>query len=300
MPLLDFDQLHQLANERSQATPVAVAGGADGTVLTALRTALDRGWALPLVVGDRVLIQEKAEEAAIDLHGFELIDASSPAEAAVEQVRSGRAQMLMKGQVATPALMSAILDEHHGLRTDRTIAQVVLMQILAPHRRFLLADTGICVQPTLAQRLDICRSVVEIAHALQEPNPHIAWLAASEAINDKMPETGDAQQLVTLIREDLNFPHCIVDGPLSFDLAYAAEAASRKNFDSPVYGNADAMLFPNLLAANLTVKAIMYTSDCHFGGVLTGTRCPVVFMSRADSVQTRLDSLAFALNLLPT
>jgi phosphotransacetylase len=142
--------------------------------------------------------------------------------------------------------------------------------------------------------------VVEIAHALQEPNPHVAWLAASETVNDRMPETGEAQHLVTHIRDDLEFPRCIVDGPLSFDLAYAPEAANRKNFTSPVYGNADAMLFPNLLAANLTVKAIMYTSDCHFGGVLTGTQCPVVFMSRADSVQTRLDSLVFALNLLPT
>jgi phosphotransacetylase len=190
-----------------------------------------------------------------------------------------------------------VLDRSDGLRDGRVVCQVVLMEVPRDDRRFLLADTGICVRPDLAERLDILGSAVEVARGLGVETPRVALLAASETVSPAMPETGEAAE-VQRRNEAGEVAGCVVQGPLSFDLAYAADAADRKRVAGPVVGAADAMVFPGLLAANLTVKAIMYTADCRFGGVLRGTSAPVVFMSRADAPGTRLNSLALALALL--
>src|SRR5262249_49856398 len=176
------------------------------------------------------------------------------------------------------------------------ICQVVLMSILPARRQFLLADTGVCVQPTLEQKSDILRNAVGVAHALGVEEPRVAVMAASESPSPALPDTLEAAELQRLC-EAGELPGCVVQGPLSFDLAYAADAADKKRVGGPVPGAADVMLFPNLAAANLTVKAIVYTADCCFGGVLCGAACPVVFMSRADTTATRLNSLALALRL---
>jgi phosphotransacetylase len=275
---------------------VAAAGAADRTVLEALRTATDRGWVRPILAGRDADIHRIAGDLAIRLDGFKIIDTDNPAPAAVTEVRAGRAALLMKGQVATPALMREILHPELGLRTGRVICQVVLME-LAGGRRFLLADTGVCIQPTLDQKIDILKSSIEVAQALGCVRPRAALLAASESVSESMPETLDAAEIVRRAAAG-DLGNCDVQGPLSFDLAFAADAADRKRIGGPVVGAADVLLFPNLLSANLTVKAIMYTADCRFGGVLCGAAQPVVFMSRADTTQTRLHSLALALTAL--
>lgn len=203
----------------------------------------------------------------------------------------------MKGQIATPVLMKAVRDPGDGLRTGRTICQVVLIEVRPTGRRFLLADTGICVQPTLAQKRDILASAASVAQHIGASPVRVAVMAATEAVTEAMPETLDAAELQRLGAEGV-FPGCVVQGPLSFDLAYAADAADKKRIGGEVVGAADVMLFPNIAAANLTVKAIMYTADCRFGGVLCGAACPGLFVSRADATATRLNSLALALNLL--
>jgi phosphate butyryltransferase len=296
MPLIGFDQLFQEADAVARAVPVAVAGGADATVLTALRTAFDRGWVEPLVAGRTSEIRRTAEEHGLSLNGFTIIDAEEPATSAVTAVRDGRARMLMKGQVATPVLMRAVLDPTHGLRAGHLICQAPLMEIIPSGRRFLLADTGICVQPTLEQKRDMLDSCVELARLLGADEPRVALLSATETPTAAMPDTLEAAELARRGAAG-EFGRCRVAGPLSFDLAYATDAADKKRVAGPVVGAADVMLFPNLLAANLTIKAMMYTADCRFGGVLLGATCPIVFMSRADSVPTRLRSLALALKI---
>ncbi|HEY7156468.1 MAG TPA: phosphate acyltransferase [Gemmataceae bacterium] len=296
MPLFSFDNLFRFADELSKPLPVAAAGGADRTVLEALRAARDRGWVVPFLVGVESEMRTLAADCGIDLDGFTLVDAAEPASAAVALVRAGRVRLLMKGQIATPSLMTAVLDADAGLRTGRVICQVVLMEIRPAERRFLLADTGICIQPTLAQKADILGSAVAVAHALGVPRPCVAVLAATETVTESMPETLDASALQRRNQAG-EFPGCVVRGPLSFDLAYDREAALKKNIHDADCGVADVLLFPNLVSANLTVKAMMYTADCRFGGVLCGAGCPVVFMSRADTTATRLNSLALALKL---
>lgn len=310
MSLLSFDALFAAADRRKPAVPVIAAGGADPTVLEALSQAQQRGWVQPLVTGSEREIRQLAEARQIDLSSFEIIPAEEdPAAAAVAAVRSGQARLLMKGQIPTPALMKAVLARDSGLRTQRVIGQIVLMEIPRDQRRFLLADTGITIQPTLDQKQDLLRSLAEVATALQQPDPNsassghttglprIAIVSATEKPTEAMPDTLEAAELQRRV-ESGEISGCQAQGPLSFDLAYARDAGDKKHLAGPVVGAADAMLFPNLLAANLTVKAIMYTAECRFGGLLVGTSAPVVFMSRADTTATRLHSLAFTLHWL--
>lgn len=297
MPLASFEELYRNADRRAALAPIAVAGAADGTVLQALRLAQDRGWVAPWLVGSEAEIRNAADVAGISLTGFAIIDAADAAGAAVALVRERRASLLMKGQIATPSLMKAVLDPVLGLRTEHVIGQVVLMELERSDRRFLMLDTGISIQPALTQKQDLLGSVVRLAHALGAACPRVACLAATESTNPAMPETLDAAELQRL-NETGEIPGCVVRGPLSFDLAFDAGAAATKKLREAAFGVADIMLFPNLLSANLTVKAVMYTADCRFGGLLCGVACPVVFMSRADTTATRLNSLALALNSL--
>jgi len=294
MSLPSFNELRIAADQARSPVAVVAAGGADATVLQALARATESGWVRPLVAGDPVQIREVAESHRVDLSRFTLLPGDSPADVALQAIAEGQAEILMKGQIDTPALVRALLDPRYGQRIGRTIFQVVLMEIPAHGRRFLLSDTGVTIQPTPRQKQQILQGTVHLARLLGTPIPRVALVAATEKLNPAMPETVEIVDLRRLA-EAGEFGPALVEGPLSFDLAYAPEAGTRKSIRGGVVGAADALVFPNLLSANLTVKAIMYTADCQFGGVLCGARCPVVFMSRADDVETRLNSLALAL-----
>jgi phosphotransacetylase len=299
MSLPGFDLLYAEADALGSPVPIAAAGGDDATVLEALRAAADRGWVIPVVVGPAEAVRVVAGERAINLEGFTIVDVKRDhvAKRAVAEVRRGRAVALMKGRIDTPALLRVVLDRETGLRTEQVVCQVVLMEILRDARRFLLADTGITVRPTPEQKADILRSASALARALGVERPRVAMMAASESVNPMMHETLDAAYMQTR-NEAGEIDGCVVQGPLSFDLAYAADAVDKKQVGGPVIGAADVMIFPDLLSANLTVKAIMYTADCRFGGVLRGTSAPVAFMSRADTTTTRLNSLALTLKVI--
>ena len=301
MSLIGFSTLYQMADHLSSPIPIVAAGGADRTVIEAMSIAQRRGWISPILVGRVAEICSLAADLDIDLADFGLIDSIDPAMDAVAEVRAGRALALMKGQIATPDLMRAVLQRDLGLRTGRSICQVVLMEIPRDKRRFLLSDTGITIQPTLEQKQDILRSLVDVALVLRSESftdlPRIAVMSATEKSTESMPDTLDAAELARRNRQG-EISGCVVQGPLSFDLAYAEDAGEKKRIEGEVVGAAEGMLFPNLLSANLTVKAIMYTADCRFGGVLCGTSCPVVFMSRADSTETRLNSLALTVRMV--
>lgn len=296
MALSGFDDLYRAADAAAPRVPVVAAGAADHTVLEALRIASDRGWVHALLSEQELQIRAVADACRVSLEGFTILDSDQPAQAAVAAVRSGQARILMKGQLGTPDLMRAVLDPGAGLRTERVICQTPLVELRSSKRRLLLADTGVCIAPTLEQKIDILRSAVQLAQTLGTDQPRVALLSATEKVTESMPDTLDAAEIA---RRNLSgeIAGCHVQGPLSFDLAFAAEAGDAKHVAGPVVGQADVLIYPNLLAANLTVKAMMYTSDCRFGGVLCGAACPIAFMSRADDTVTRLNSLALALRL---
>lgn len=297
--MLNFDELFAAADALSAPVPVVAAGGADSTVIQALELARRRGWVDPILTGDEQQIRELAAGLDIDLSPFTLVpDTADSAIEAVRCVTTGRAKLLLKGQLPTPNLMKAILQRDGGLRTGKTICQVVLMEITRDRRTFLLADTGITIDPNPQQQAETLTATLEVARSLGCDSPRVALMAATEKANEAMPETL-AQTALVERAQAREFGPCVVAGPLSFDLAYASVAGARKGIGGDVTGQADAMVFPNLLSANLTVKSMMYTADCRFGGILKGTSSPVVFMSRADNVETRLHSIAFALHTLP-
>ena len=159
-----------------------------------------------------------------------------------------------------------------------------------------MADTGITIQPNLEQKAEMIESLIAAARALGADAPRVALVAATEKATPSMPDTEESAELARRNAAG-EFAGAVVQGPLSFDLAYSTDAGEKKHIGGSVVGSADALLFPNLVAANLTVKAIMYTARCRFGGVLMGVSPPVVFMSRADTVETRLNSLALAIRM---
>ena len=301
MPLPDFQTLMSQADAERAGVKVIAAGGADATVLEAMSSAAQRGWIQPVLTGQLNEIESVAHSVGVDLAPFEVVHcaADQMAQQAVREIQAGRAAMLMKGQIATPDLMRAVLSSEHGLRTGRTICQVVLMEIQRDRRTFLMSDTGICIDPTVGNKREILEHCIGMAHALGLHRPAAALMAATEKVTESMPDTVQAQELVELAcsgEPDAGvLSGCDLQGPLSFDLAYASDAGSKKKISGNVVGAADIMVFPDLKSANLTVKGIMYTADCQFGGVLCGATVPVVFMSRADSTHTRLNSLALAL-----
>ena len=297
MSLPGFDALYAHADGRETPIPVAAAGGADATVIQALELARRRGWVAPILTGETKKIRDIADSLDIDLTPFQIVeDEADSAVAAVKEVRAGRAACLMKGQISTPRLMKAVLDREVGLRTGKTICQVVLMEIRRDQRSFLMTDTGVTVAPTPQQKEELVEHVISVANSLDVASPRVAMMAASEKAMEAIPNTLEAQDIAEKAATGA-FGNCLVQGPLSFDLAYARDAGEKKKIDGEVTGQADAMVFPDLTSANLTVKGIMYTADCRFGGILCGTMCPVIFMSRADTVETRLNSLAYALRV---
>ncbi len=197
MPLAGFEELYREADGRGGPVAVAAAGGDDPTVLAALAEARDRGWVEPTVVGPEAAIRAAAEQGGVALDGFTVrhAEAGAVAPMAVAEVREGRARMLMKGRIGTPDLLRAVLDPADGLRTGRVVCQVVLMEVARDGRRFLMADTGICVRPKLKTKLDILAAAVEVAHALGSDRPRVALMAASETVNPAMPETVEADEL---------------------------------------------------------------------------------------------------------
>ena len=298
MPLNGFDELHAAADSAKPRVSVAVAGAADPTVLMALSEAHARGWVEPILVGAADEIRATAAAVGVDIASFEIVDTVAPAVAAVDEIRAGRARLLMKGNIATPDLMHALLANNSGLRVGRTVCQIVLMEIVDQNRRFLLADTGITIQPTLAQKSEILESLIAVARALGANHPQRGRF--SGRAKKTTPAMSDTLESAELARRNAagQFAGAVVEGPLSFDLAYSGRRQSeKKRIAGEVVGAADALLFPNLVAANLTVKAMMYTSRSRFGGVLCGLTAPVAFMSRGDRVETRLNSLALALKL---
>ena len=295
---------HHFDDSAHEPVSVVAAGGDDPTVLQALAHAVQRGWISAIVTGEEQPIRNAAEQANLDSQSFTIVDSHSAATVAVETIRSGRAKILMKGQVSTPDLMRAVLDRNNGLRTEQTICQVVLIELTSRNRRFLLADTGVCIAPDVEQKVEIMTSAVQVARKLGIEKPRVALMAATEKPSSAMPETVEAEEITKRFQSasdsvsSVELGDCLVQGPLSFDLAFADTAGDSKKVAGPVIGHADVLIFPNLVSANLTVKAIMYTADCEFGGILCGVRCPVVFMSRSDSTETRIRSLALALKTL--
>ena len=274
---------------------VSVAVAQDAHVLEAVKVAKERNIADAILVGDKEQIEEIAKSIDMDLSTYEIIDVKDMTEAAkkaVSLVSEGVADMYMKGAIDTKGFLKSVLDKEVGLRTGKPLSHVCVFDVEGVDQLLFLSDVAFIPYPTLEDKVSIINNTVEICHAVGIPNPKVAPLAAVEVVNPKMPVTVEAAEL-TKMNEEGKITGCIVDGPLSMDLAICPEAAEHKGCtDRKIVGDADILLFPDIHAGNICYKAMVHTAKVINGNMITGTKAPVILTSRSDSFEVKVNSLA--------
>lgn len=274
---------------------VAVAVAQDSAVLEAVAAAKERKIADAILVGNEKEIREIAASLNIDLSSFEIINVEDKTEAAltaVKLVHDGKADMYMKGLIDTKGFLKSVLDKEVGLRTGKPLSHVCVFEVEGIDHLLFLTDVAFIPYPTLEDKVNIINNTLEITEACGIVNPKVAPLAAVEVINPKMPATVEAGEL-TQMNKDGKITGCIVDGPLSLDLAIDPEAAKHKGAtDRAIQGDADVLLFPDIHAGNLVYKCLVHTAKVINGNILTGTKAPVILTSRSDDFETKVNSIA--------
>jgi phosphate acetyltransferase len=248
----------------------------------------------PVLVGPEEKIRAVAKAEGVDLGPYQLVSvphSHAAAEKAVELARSGEVEALMKGSLHTDELLGAVVPSAAGMRTGRRISHVFVMEVPSYPRMLLVTDAAINIAPGLEEKADIVRNAIDLAHVLGIEEPKVAILAAVETVNSKMQSTLEAAALCKMADRG-QITGGVLDGPLAFDNAISPEAAQTKKIVSPVTGQADILLVPDLEAGNILAKQLSYMAGAEGAGIVLGARVPIVLTSRADSVRTRLASTA--------
>lgn len=291
-----FDEIVSKVKECGKKT-VAVSVAQDEAVLEAVKAAKERGIADAILVGDEGKIREIAASLNMDLSDFEIIDEPDVIQASLKAVKlahDGKADMYMKGLIDSKNFLRSVLDKEVGLRTGGTLSHVCVFEIPGIDRLLFLTDVAFMTYPTLEDKVSIIQNTLPVCKACGVDNPKVAPLAAVEVVNPKMQVTVEAAELTRMCEEG-EITGCIVDGPLSLDLAIDPEAAKHKGAtDRKIQGDADVLLFPDIHAGNLVYKAIVHMVEVKNGCILTGTKVPVILTSRSDTFETKVNSIALA------
>ncbi|WP_199102568.1 phosphate acetyltransferase [Aquitalea sp. ASV11] len=290
-----FDDILQQATAQGPL-PMAVAHPCSREALLGAVEAADHGIATPILIGPRSKLVKLAEELDVDISRFELIDtphSHASAEQAVKLVRDGYADILMKGSLHTDEFMTEVLARDTGIRTDRRISHVFIMKVESYPRYLFITDAAISIEPDLMTKRDICQNAIDLTHALGIARPKVAILAAVETINPAMRATLDAAALCKMADRG-QITGAVLDGPLAFDNAISHEAADTKGIVSPVAGDPDILLVPELESGNMLAKQLTYLAAAASAGIVMGARVPIVLTSRAEDATGRLASAAVA------
>jgi phosphate acetyltransferase len=277
--------------------PTAVAHPCEATALSGACEAAEKGLIVPILVGPAEKIAAIAKSAKIDLSKFRIVDTPHSEESAakaVELVREGEAELLMKGSLHTDELMGAVVSRDRGLRTGRRISHVFVMDVPTYHKVLIVTDGAINIAPVLEDKVDICQNAIDLAVSLGMERPKVAILAAVETVTSKMPATIDAASLCKMADRG-QIKGAILDGPLAFDNAISKDAATTKGIRSEVAGDPDILLAPDLEAGNILAKQLTFLANADSAGLVLGARVPIILTSRADSVRARIASCAVAM-----
>ena len=253
----------------------------------------------PTLIGDEAAIKALAAKIGVDVSGYPILDCETERKAAelgVAMCRSGNAQAMMKGSLHTDELMKAAMKADTGLRTNKRITHVFIMDTPAYSRTVLITDAAINITPELEDKVHIVQNAIDLAHALGIPEPKVALLSAIETVNPKIKSTLDAAALCKMADRG-QITGGILDGPLAFDTAVSTKAAKIKGLVSPVTGQADILVVPDLESGNMLAKQLEYLGGAQLAGIVLGARVPTILTSRADSAETRLTSCAVAVLL---
>ena len=291
-----YEQL--LARCRSfDPIPTAVAHPCEETALAGALEAGQHRLITPILVGPEARIREVAERSRLDLGDAQIVDAPhshGAAAKAVELVRQGAAELLMKGSLHTDELLGAVVSREAGLRTGRRISHVFIMDVPTYHKVLIVTDAAINIAPTLEDKVDIVQNAIDLAIALGVERPKVAILAAVETVTSKMSATIDAAALCKMADRG-QIKGGLVDGPLAFDNAISQDAARVKGIRSEVAGDPDILLAPDLEAGNILAKQLSFLANADSAGLVLGARVPIILTSRADSVRSRIASCGVAM-----
>jgi phosphotransacetylase len=291
---------YELLLERCRGFERVVTAVAHPCEKTALEAAIDaaaQGLITPILVGPAGKIQEVARDSGIDIGPYRLVDAPhshAAAARAVELVRQGEAQLLMKGSLHSDEILGAVVARETGLRTGRRLSHVFIMDVPTYHKVLIVTDAAINIAPGLEEKVDICQNAIDLAIALGVKTPKVAILAAVETVNSKMPTTLEAAALCKMADRG-QITGGILDGPLAFDNAISAEAARMKGIKSEVAGDPDILLVPDLESGNMLAKQLSFLANADSAGIVLGAKVPIILTSRADSVRSRIASCAVAM-----
>jgi phosphotransacetylase len=274
----------------------AIAHPCDESSLRGAIEAAEARLIRPILIGPEAKVRPVAERCGIDLASYQVVDAAhshAAAARAVEIVRAGEAQALMKGSLHTDELMAEVVRKDTGLRTERRISHAFIMDVPTYAKPLVVTDAAINIFPDLETKADIVRNAVDMAHAFGRDLPKVAILSAVETVTPKIPSTIDAAALCKMAERG-QITGALLDGPLAFDNAISKEAAEIKGIRSEVAGDADILLVPDLEAGNILAKQLSFLANADAAGIVLGARVPIILTSRADSVRARMASCAIA------
>jgi phosphate butyryltransferase len=290
-----FDKLIKMA-KNTEPKKIAVAAAQDDDVLKAVQAAVKENICIPILVGDKERIKEISEDINFDLKNIQIIDekdGQKAARTAVSLVSSGKADIVMKGLIDTSIILKAVLDKEIGLRTGNVLSHAAVFELDKYHKLLVVTDAAMNIAPTASEKKQIIENALTLCHSFDIEKPKVAVICAKEKVSDKMQATVDAQTLVRMYK-DGEIKGCIVEGPFGLDNAVSKEAAAVKGVKGEVAGDADILLMPNIEAGNVMYKALTYFSNSKNAGIVLGASAPIVLTSRADSDETKLNSIALS------
>jgi phosphate acetyltransferase len=276
--------------------PTAVVHPCDASSLTGAIEAAQMGLIAPILCGPAERIRAVAQQHGIPIGDYPIVDApysQAAAEAAVAEVREGRAEALMKGSLHTDELMAVAIKRESGLRTARRVSHCFVMAVPDHDDPLIITDAAVNIAPTLDEKRDILQNAIDLAHAMLFQEVRVAVLSAMETVNSKVPSTIEAAALCKMV-DRKQVTGALVDGPLALDNAIDPEAARIKGIDSKVAGRANVLLVPDLEAGNMLAKSLSFLAGADAAGIVLGARVPIILTSRADSTMTRRASCAVA------
>lgn len=290
--LRNFNELESMVLKRPKKV-VAVACANDWHTLEAVFKAKEEGILDYILIGDKHRISEICKEKNYDYPDDSVIhctDEKEAAETTVRLVKEGRADFLQKGLMQTSTILKAVLDKENGIGIGGLMSNVALLEIPGYHKLVGVTDGGMIMYPTLEQKIGMIKNAVRMFNYMGYKKPKVAVTCALELVNPKMPETVDAAKLKEMAEEG-QIDNCFVEGPISTDIAFSKEAAEIKGFESPVAGNADIILVPNINAGNMMVKGLLLFGNTKMAGVVMGAKCPIALNSRSATFEEKYFAL---------
>lgn len=296
MELKSFEQIVENAKNNPAPPTGAVVAAEEKNVFEAVVRAKKERVSEAVLIGNRKAIEENCSEFGVSPEDFEIVEAEdsmAAAKTAVKMVREGKASFLIKGGVQTGDLMKAVLDRENGLRTGKSISALLTFKIPNYKKMITVTDTGIMIYPTLEQKVDLIKNGVDYLHGLGIECPKVAVIAPNERINPKIQETMDGAALKEMYQQG-KFEGCVVEGPITYDLAISERMAKSKKYESPVAGDADLLIFHNLSLANLYGKSMEITCGADCAGLIMGAAAPITSYSRGSTAENKFVGIAMA------